>query len=193
MKPVDDFPWRYTNGRNEQARLLLNDHVNELRELTVCVIMLTSNVFSLWRDAPRPSDVHWSCAHRHQPEGEVGQRRKAHLGPSGLSLGIESVVAKVNFPPPRPSCTNSLAMLTCCRRNFGVYPTPPITPRPPALVTAAASSGPAATFIPVKSVSCHIRVCVTCRRRTCEKDGVFNTEQLGDRCGDDGHSDSLVQ
>jgi hypothetical protein len=30
-----------------------------------------------------------------------------------------------------------------------VYPTPPMTPRPPAFVTAAASSGPAATFIPV--------------------------------------------
>jgi hypothetical protein len=29
-----------------------------------------------------------------------------------------------------------------------VYPTPPMTPRPPALVTAAASSGPAATFMP---------------------------------------------
>lgn len=37
---------------------------------------------------------------------------------------------------------------TCCRRILGVYPTPPITPIPPALVTAAASSGPAATFIP---------------------------------------------
>lgn len=28
-----------------------------------------------------------------------------------------------------------------------MYPTPPMTPRPPAFVTAAASSGPAATFI----------------------------------------------
>ena len=27
------------------------------------------------------------------------------------------------------------------------------------------------------------------RWRTCEKDGVFDTEQLGDRCRDDGHSD----
>lgn len=27
------------------------------------------------------------------------------------------------------------------------------------------------------------------RRRTCEKDGVFDTEQLSDRRGDDGHSD----
>ena len=29
-----------------------------------------------------------------------------------------------------------------------MYPTPPITPSPPAFVTAAASLGPAATFIP---------------------------------------------
>lgn len=32
----------------------------------------------------------------------------------------------------------------CSRKNAGLYPTPPMTPRPPALVTAAASSGPAA-------------------------------------------------
>src|SRR4051794_3720868 len=32
----------------------------------------------------------------------------------------------------------------------GVYPTPPITPSPPAFVTAAASLGPAATFIPAR-------------------------------------------
>lgn len=32
----------------------------------------------------------------------------------------------------------------------GVYPTPPMTPRPPALETAAASFGPAATFIPAR-------------------------------------------
>lgn len=31
-----------------------------------------------------------------------------------------------------------------------MYPTPPITPRPPAFVTAAARSGPALTFIPAR-------------------------------------------
>lgn len=41
-----------------------------------------------------------------------------------------------------------VSLLTCARRTFGVYPCPPITPKPPAFVTAAASSGPAATFIP---------------------------------------------
>merc|ERR1719262_563765 len=39
---------------------------------------------------------------------------------------------------------------------FGVYPRPPITPRPPALVTAAARAGPAATFIPARMTGCLI-------------------------------------
>lgn len=34
--------------------------------------------------------------------------------------------------------------------------TPPITPRPPAFVTAAASRGPAATFIPASKTGCLI-------------------------------------
>lgn len=42
------------------------------------------------------------------------------------------------------------------RNTFGVYPTPPITPNPPAFVTAAASSGPAATFIPASIMGCWI-------------------------------------
>jgi hypothetical protein len=33
-----------------------------------------------------------------------------------------------------------------------VYPIPPRTPRPPAFVTAAASFGPAATFIPARRI-----------------------------------------
>jgi len=34
--------------------------------------------------------------------------------------------------------------------------TPPMTPRPPALVTAAASLGPAATFMPASMTGCLI-------------------------------------
>jgi hypothetical protein len=34
--------------------------------------------------------------------------------------------------------------------------TPPMTPKPPALVTAAANLGPAATFIPAKRIGCLI-------------------------------------
>lgn len=33
-----------------------------------------------------------------------------------------------------------------------MYPSPPITPIPPALVTAAASLGPAATFMPASMI-----------------------------------------
>lgn len=40
----------------------------------------------------------------------------------------------------------------CCRSWSGVYPNPPITPIPPAFVTAAASLGPAATPIPAKRI-----------------------------------------
>ncbi len=41
--------------------------------------------------------------------------------------------------------------------NQKVYePTPPIVPRPPALVTAAAKLGPAATFIPANKTGCFI-------------------------------------
>ena len=54
-----------------------------------------------------------------------------------------------------------------------------MTPRPPALVTAAASSGPAATFLLV--------VCQHVRRGTCKEDGVLDAEEFGERCRDCGH------
>jgi len=38
----------------------------------------------------------------------------------------------------------------------GTRRTPPMTPRPPAFVTAAASFGPAATFIPASMTGCLI-------------------------------------
>jgi hypothetical protein len=41
----------------------------------------------------------------------------------------------------------------------GVYPTPPMTPRPPASDTAAASLGPAATFIPARKTVHVVRSC----------------------------------
>jgi hypothetical protein len=68
---------------------------------------------------------------------------------------------------------------------------PPITPRPPAFVTAAASSGPAATFIPGAK---RLEVCGTggeSHRKgthTCQEDGVLYAEQLRDGSRDDGHS-----
>ena len=48
------------------------------------------------------------------------------------------------------SVRKDLSSAICSRSMSGVYPTPPITPRPPAFVTAAASLGPAATFIPAR-------------------------------------------
>ena len=48
------------------------------------------------------------------------------------------------------SLRNDLSSAICSRSMSGVYPTPPMTPSPPALVTAAASLGPAATFIPAR-------------------------------------------
>lgn len=46
------------------------------------------------------------------------------------------------------SVRKDLSSAICSRSMSGVYPTPPITPSPPAFVTAAASLGPAATFMP---------------------------------------------
>jgi hypothetical protein len=31
MELVDDFAWRYADSRNEKARLLFDDNINELR------------------------------------------------------------------------------------------------------------------------------------------------------------------
>jgi len=31
MELVDDFAWRYADSRNEEARLLFDDNLNELR------------------------------------------------------------------------------------------------------------------------------------------------------------------
>jgi len=31
MELVDDFGWRYADGRNEEASLLFDDDINELR------------------------------------------------------------------------------------------------------------------------------------------------------------------
>jgi len=80
---------------------------------------------------------------------------------------------------------------------------PPITPRPPAFVTAAASSGPDATFIPGREESgmqnwdwdwhwggtgdgSH-RLGAGTRRPTCQKDGMFNAKQLCYGSSDDRH------
>lgn len=71
-----------------------------------------------------------------------------------------------------------------------------MTPSPPALVTAAASSGPAATFIPVihneygKPLRQHPRGARDYKqRRTCEEDGVLDAEEFGERCRDGGHAE----
>lgn len=53
--------------------------------------------------------------------------------------------------------------------------TPPMTPRPPAFVTAAASLGPAATFIPASRIGClifrrSVTVVLICSRRKKEPD-----------------------
>lgn len=69
------------------------------------------------------------------------------------------------------SCRKLLISAICSRSMSGVYlhrgingrrsfvpahslshPTPPMTPRPPAFVTAAASLGPAATFMPASMI-----------------------------------------
>jgi hypothetical protein len=109
---------------------------------------------------------------------------------ANLRTGSMSASAHPSSSQRRPTCT---------RRIFGVYPWPPMTPRPPALVTAAASSDPAATFIPVAhcahnedrrkswaSMSTTVGT-YKCELRTCKEDGVFDAEELGQRCGEGGH------
>ena len=48
----------------------------------------------------------------------------------------------------------SLRSSSISRSRAGVYVCPPTTPHPPALLTAAASAGPEATFIPAKMTGC---------------------------------------
>jgi len=38
VKLIDDFALGYTNGRNEETRFLLDDNVDEFRQLAACVI-----------------------------------------------------------------------------------------------------------------------------------------------------------
>ena len=40
MELLDDFAWRDADGRHEESRLFLDDHVDELRQLATCIIML---------------------------------------------------------------------------------------------------------------------------------------------------------
>lgn len=54
------------------------------------------------------------------------------------------------------SSRKDLSSAICSRSMSGVYPIPPRTPSPPAFVTAAASLGPAATFIPARIIGCLI-------------------------------------
>ena len=44
MKLVDDFARRYADGRDEETRFLLNDNVDELRQLATCIIKLSKHV-----------------------------------------------------------------------------------------------------------------------------------------------------
>ena len=86
---------------------------------------------------------------------ETSQKRKGLTQIGRLEIGLELFdgAAKVF----RPKLISLLMHLRTPypRTGFGegettyVYPRPPITPRPPALETAAASWGPAATFIPL--------------------------------------------
>jgi len=43
VKLVDDFVRGYTDGRNEETGLFLNDNVDELWQLAACVIKLAKN------------------------------------------------------------------------------------------------------------------------------------------------------
>jgi len=40
MELLDDFAWWDANGRHEETRLFLDDHVDKFRQLAMCIIML---------------------------------------------------------------------------------------------------------------------------------------------------------
>jgi hypothetical protein len=44
MKFFDDFAWRYADSRDEETCFLLDNNINELRQLATCVIMLTKHI-----------------------------------------------------------------------------------------------------------------------------------------------------
>lgn len=66
-----------------------------------------------------------------------------------------------------------------------------MTPSPPAFETAAANSGPAATFMPTQpaKVSSGVLLGRDVQQRTCKQDGVLNAEELCDGCCDGGHGE----
>jgi hypothetical protein len=51
VEPVDDFAWRHADSRDEEARLLLDDDVDELGQVATGVIVLAK----AWGSAGAPS------------------------------------------------------------------------------------------------------------------------------------------
>jgi hypothetical protein len=47
VKLVDDFAWRYADCGNEKTRLLLDDNVDELWQLAMCIIELKTTAISI--------------------------------------------------------------------------------------------------------------------------------------------------
>jgi hypothetical protein len=71
---------------------------------------------------------------------------------------VDEVALKLNdlFAEHFRSVADLERVSICLFLLLGPMPTPPITPKPPALVTAAANLGPAATFIPARRIGCLI-------------------------------------
>ena len=158
VKLLHDPLWWYTDGTDKELCLLLDDHVDELRELTLGVIVLRGNgrlVSSCFAYLSQDTHVRLACIATDLWEKQVNTEGRVlilKVTLQGLDLqGCGNDWVKLNM---------SLAGRggqTWERNTFGVYPTPPMTPNPPAFVTAAASSGPAATFMPGRgsvSTSC---------------------------------------
>lgn len=131
VEAFDDVLGGNTDGGDEQLGARVDDDVDELVELALCVVVASSALAGvMWAVQTRRTYL----VLRALPP-TWGRRRSTPKG------------ALLSFRYPFSSAI-------CSRSMSGVYPTPPMTPIPPALVTAAASLGPAATFMPASRTGC---------------------------------------
>lgn len=168
---VDGPLGRYADCRDEEGGALFDDDLNEVRELTIGVVGLQVNVAKFRMAKMFLGSTYVGLASAATDLGKEEIDTEGCLGVIEVLLDQLDLEAKLSssfsymgadtttrdnsaLPPSRWYRGSGAQALTCWRRIFGVYPIPPITPRPPAFVTAAASSGPAATFI-LRKASAH--------------------------------------
>lgn len=173
MEGVDGRLWRHADRAHEQARLLLNDDLDQLIELSLGagsqsvksqLQRLASSQLQRLASARTERDEEYRgslvvvCLPRGSPRGglapssgrdqQIDSKRQIRRGEVlldvlDLTTQVVGRVAWEGGPKGRGRSVRDVEPVALSRGERADIPSPPMTPSPPALDTAAASSGPA--------------------------------------------------